>query len=80
MNHERIQQLQTIDFWDDGLGESKPTCMHDDCMKFAAFGGYCHFHSNASSDPWKLACCAGRISPLVDSAGEAHVEKGKRDR
>ena len=79
MNDERIQQLQMIDFWYVSSGDSKPTCMHDDCKKFAAFGGYCHFHSNASCNPCEFACCVDTTSPSRDATGEAHAAKDKQN-
>ncbi|KAL7539813.1 hypothetical protein ACHAWF_006508, partial [Thalassiosira exigua] len=68
---DQVTKLQQIDFWSTD-SESKPTCMHSDCNKFAAFGGSCHFHSNTTDTPCELACCNDDSQPddfIADCTG-----------
>lgn len=73
-----MTNLQTIDFW--GSIEAHPTCLAEDCSKYAAFDGYCHLHS--SSNPCPFACCtevSHAQSGHADEAEEKANENGVDD-
>ena len=63
---ELTAQLQRLDFWNVSTDESKPICVHDDCQKYAAFDGCCHFHSLPGGQQCFLACCQDQASASIE--------------
>lgn len=69
---DRVTRLQAIDFW--GSIEAHPTCLAEDCSKYAAFDGCCHLHSSSGQ---RLFACFPSV--LTSGTGDVEENDGGED-